>query len=382
MRKVMKRLVPIMSLMLVLSFVFFAGEVKAAKKPARVTGLTLNPGVGKVNVSWTPVKWSNGYELYFRQANKGAFKLYKMQTQTMVIAKRKLKAGASYQFKVRAMKKVGKNRYIKGPFSTVKKCKILKTTKTITGLYFDMDDNGTYLKLKWDKFKGAPFYVVSYQEEGTDTWNDLPEVKGTTCSLKSLYPAKTYKIYISTNGGLNKSATLTVKPAAYIKENKDRILSEKVKSISYKGNKAIYVNKNYTQAIKEAYVNYRGFSSKTKYFIWASLYTQQATIYKGSRGKWKMIRTFDIASGAPKGHSPMGNFTIFKKEKMWASSKVLWVNHYYKKASFHSILLYRNNKVKDGRLGKPISRGCIRCPILDAKFIYKSVPIGTGVRVF
>lgn len=361
----------------------FMTDSQAAKKPAKVAGLLLDPGVGKITMSWTPVKGSNGYEVYYRRAGKGSYKFYRMQTQTVMVAKSKLKTGTAYQFKVRAMKKKSGGGYVKGAFCVPKKCVVLKKAKRVNGLIFDVDNNGDHLKLKWAAFKGAHSYVVSYKEEGTGTWTDLKEVKGTSASLKALDAAKTYKVHVSVDAaGKNTSVNLTVTPGKYLKENKDRILSERVKSISYRGGKAIYTKKHYTNAIKEAYVNYRGFSSKTNYMIWASLYTQQATVFKGKKGKWKLVRTFDIASGRPSGATPRGNFTIFMREKVWASSKVLWVSHFYKKASFHSILLHSNNSVKDGRLGKPISNACIRCAVDNAKFIYKNVPMHSFVRVY
>jgi hypothetical protein len=206
-------------------------------------------------------------------------------------------------------------------------------------------------------------------------------------SFRHYDPKKTYDVIVYAKNGSRvskPSPKVTVCPEKYLKEHRNELLAKKVRTIRYlKNKKCEYVTANYSDETKEAYVNYKGYDSKTDYLIWASLYTQQTTIYKGSKGHWKMIRTFDIASGSWDARTPRGLHKLFKHEKAWPHKgwKTMCVTHFYKKASFHMRPKYNNGKVKDPRIGKPISAACIRCYDADAKFIY-NLPLGTTVRVY
>jgi len=180
------------------------------------------------------------------------------------------------------------------------------------------------------------------------------------------------------------SKAISINPAKYLKKNRQRILAKKVKGISYRNGKCIYTTKNYTKEIKEAYVNYENFKSKTKYMILTTLYTQETSIFQKVKGKWKMIRTFKIASGKYESRTPRGRHEIFKKESAWVhpTTKTMYVSHFYKKASYHARPKWRKrNGYPVKTLGKPISKACVRCPDKDAYFIYKSIPLRTFVRI-
>ena len=185
------------------------------------------------------------------------------------------------------------------------------------------------------------------------------------------------KVYLSSKT----SKVITVTPRQYRDKNYNKLLASQVRSIGYVGNKCIYTTKKYSTEVKTAFVNYKGYSSKTKYLIWISHYTQQVSIFEGSKGKWKMIRTFICATGTAKNHSPRGVFKITYKEKGWfyTSTKELYVTHYKGRNSFHTRPLWNNGSVQNPTIGKPASHGCVRCYNQDAKYIYDKMPIGTTV---
>jgi hypothetical protein len=225
------------------------------------------------------------------------------------------------------------------------------------------------------------------RESGKGAYADMGESKQTYMSFRHYDPKKTYDVIVYAKNGSRTSKPspkMTFCPEKYLKEHRNELLASKVRSIRYlKNHKCEYVKANYSDETKEAYVNYKGYSSKTDYMIWASLYTQQVTIYKGSKGHWKMIRTFDCASGSWDARTPRGLHKLFKHEKAWKHKgwKTMCVTHFYKKASFHMRPKYNNGKVKDKRMRQPISAACIRCYDADAKFIW-NLPLGTTVRVY
>ena len=164
-------------------------------------------------------------------------------------------------------------------------------------------------------------------------------------------------------------------------KNYDKLLANTVRTIGYSGNKEIYTTKNYSKEVKLAFVNGKGYSSKTDYLIWISHYTQQVTIYKGSKKNWKIIRTFDCATGTASNHSPIGVYKITYKEPGWfyTSTKELYVTHFAGRNSFHTRPLWNSGAVQNPTIGKPASHGCIRCYNEDAKYIYDNMPVGTTV---
>ncbi|WP_291633659.1 L,D-transpeptidase family protein [Clostridium sp.] len=58
-----------------------------------------------------------------------------------------------------------------------------------------------------------------------------------------------------------------------------------------------------------------------------------------------------------------------------------YYTRFYGNYLFHTVLLDNNENIQDGRLGTPLSHGCIRLAIDDAKYIYTTVPYGTFVSI-
>ncbi len=162
-------------------------------------------------------------------------------------------------------------------------------------------------------------------------------------------------------------------------------------AISAKGASAIY-NKtmDYSRTEAENYVNEKGFKSPTKYLIWASLYTQHTYIFSGSKGKWTCIRDFDVGSGTAREASPSGETKELiagpgtekkpgKKYSRKGHGRRYYWNPYSSWNSFHSVKMSKDGEPLQ-TLGYPASKGCIRCPLADAKYIF-SLPRHSKVVV-
>jgi hypothetical protein len=314
------------------------------------------------------------------------YKLAKKVSGTSYTAKG-LKKKKVYSFKVKAFAKAGKTT-MEAPFSVAKSVKVVAAPDPIKKMVYITDRAGTVLGIQWAATEGAKTYQVTMRESGKGSYADMGESKQTYMSFRHYDPKKTYDVIVYAKNGSRvskPSPKMTVCPEKYLKEHRDELLAKKVRSIRYlKNHKCEYVKANYSNETKVAYVNYKGFSSKTDYLIWANLYTQQATIFKGKKGNWKFLREFDIASGAWENRTPRGTHKITYKEYQWLhpGSKTMYVSHFYKKASFHARPKTRSGRLYDKRIKQPISNACIRCPDKDAIFIYKKIPKGTTVRVW
>jgi hypothetical protein len=324
-----------------------------------------------------------------KKPGSAAFKKVGKTRDTSYIVE-KLKKGKKYSFKVKAVATLN-GVTLEAPPSATKSCKLKTTPGQVKNMkLFVSDSKGADLAMSWDAAKGAKSYVVYIKQKGESYWTNYGTTANIKCSLKRLDYSKKHFIKIYSRSGGNvlgpASKILTVNPNSFLKKNKDRLLASKVRGIRYiSKSKADYSkNYDYSNEIKEAYVNYKGLSSRTKYLIWVSLYTQQATIYTGKKGNWKILYTFDIASGSPADRTPRGTHKISYKEPKWQHHgwRSAYVTHFYKKASFHMRPKYNNGKLKDKRLGMPISNACVRCPDNMAIFIYKNIPRGTTVKIY
>ncbi len=159
-------------------------------------------------------------------------------------------------------------------------------------------------------------------------------------------------------------------------------------SPTYKGNYTSSYNIDYSAAIKQAFVNGKGYSSKTGYLIWTNLGTQKVNIFTGSKGKWKLLKTFRCATGAKSTPTPKGVTYVTYKQTGWYTSSYICkpIVRFYPGTgyAFHSILYYPDGsgRVKDGSMGYPVSHGCVRMQDEGIRWIYNNIPLSTTVVIY
>ena len=359
-----------------------------AAKPAKVAGLALYSSANsKITAEWNVAQDATGYAVYIKKPGSSQYKLLKNTSKTSCTAKG-LKKNKTYGIKVQAYSKAGTNT-VYGSFSAARKIKITNAPDPVVRFAWITDRSGVKFGLKWAKVDGVNKYQVEIREKGQTSYENMGVSSMDYFSFNKAGKDlnKTYEIRVYSVKGNKRSRPSKVQrvnPASYLKEHRDEMLASKVRTIRYLNNhKCDYTTANYSNETKEAYVNYKGLTSNTKYLIWASLYTQQATVYEGYKGHWKIKKTFDIASGSWDSRTPRGTHKLFKHESKWQHHgwRTMYVTHFYKKASFHMRPKYNNGKIKDPRIGKPISAACIRCYDADAKLIY-SLPLGTTAKIY
>lgn len=151
---------------------------------------------------------------------------------------------------------------------------------------------------------------------------------------------------------------------------------------------------DYSVGTKEGFVNQKGYSSSSGYQVWLSLKTQRVNVYTGSKGNWKLTKSFLCSSGKNTTPTVSGVYSIIYKTDRWRFDEtiddVFHSNYFYVKSvtgfwggqAFHSIL-YRtkDDGVYDGRLGTPLSHGCVRLEESAARYI-NGLPYYTTVVIY
>lgn len=357
------------------------------KKPAKVKGVKAVPNANAAKLSWNAVSNASYYTVYKSTKSSSGYKVAKSKCTSTSLKIKGLTGGKKYYFKVVAVSQAGGKTVI-GTQSNAVLAKIPVVAGQVRNVQLTFDSKKN-LALTWSRTAKATSYHILYKKAADSKYKILIKTKKSNYSLAKLKADTKYnikvqavtrignKVYLSSKT----SKAITVTPRQYRDKNYNKLLASQVRSIGYVGNKCIYTTKKYSTEVKTAFVNYKGYSSKTKYLIWISHYTQQVSIFEGSKGKWKMIRTFICATGTAKNHSPRGVFKITYKEKGWfyTSTKELYVTHYKGRNSFHTRPLWNNGSVQNPTIGKPASHGCVRCYNQDAKYIYDKMPIGTTV---
>ncbi|MFT5875162.1 MAG: lipoprotein-anchoring transpeptidase ErfK/SrfK [Clostridium sp.] len=125
-------------------------------------------------------------------------------------------------------------------------------------------------------------------------------------------------------------------------------------------------------------------TSDTNYYINVDLSNQRVNIFIKSNEKWILDKSFICSSGKSSTPTVKGNFTVKDKGPMFRAGSNTICNYYTRfdgNYLFHTVLLDNNENIQDGRLGTPLSHGCIRLAIDDAKYIYTTVPYGTFVSI-
>lgn len=162
--------------------------------------------------------------------------------------------------------------------------------------------------------------------------------------------------------------------------------------VAYKNRKAL----DWGESKKVNYVNKKKYSSKTKYLIWVSTYTQRVNIFKGKTGKWKLIKSHRCVTGTfyqPTSISSSRRIVSRKPRRVRnflnSTSKYYYthLSFFAKKGgpSFHTVCWALGTKRLVNRIKpncQPGTKGCVRCPTSDAKWIYKNIPLGTKVVVY
>ena len=167
-----------------------------------------------------------------------------------------------------------------------------------------------------------------------------------------------------------------------IKNNLNKLYS----LIKYKSTNVLSNLGNIGKYIEDAikFVNTSNLTSTTNYLIWVDTKNFKTNIFKGSKGNWTLVHSYLCSIGKASTPTPKGTFKVgicglyFGKERGY-------ICRYYTQFKgnylFHSIIYNLNGSVRDGRLGKAISDGCVRLALENAKWIWDNIPQGSTVKI-
>lgn len=248
--------------------------------PVNVTA-KCDPKANDVVVTWKKVKNAVSYRIYRSTGKKLPKKIYKGIKKTK-LSDKNLEGPYTYRYWISAVAKDGTE-------SKVSKVAAVKVKQYLT---CDIRTNTWYAKLRKNvSLIGFPV------KKGT-------KVKVTKHSkvIPFFDPSRVYIIY-NKNG---KKVAAGWVPMSAVKKVYG------VVSYDSKTKKVV----DWPVKKKEAYVNKKKYSSRTKYLIWTSRYTQKVNIFKGKKGKWKLIKTFRCTTGKYGKPTPKSTKTVLRGHQM------------------------------------------------------------------
>ncbi|MCH3971797.1 MAG: L,D-transpeptidase [Oscillospiraceae bacterium] len=129
------------------------------------------------------------------------------------------------------------------------------------------------------------------------------------------------------------------------------------------------------------------YTSPTSYLFLVDTSNHHVCAYSGSRYNWKLIRSFACTNGAPATPTIKGTFHTQSRGYYFDSgvARCFYYTQIYGGYMFHSVLYSQTptpTTIIDGRLGQALSHGCVRLALDNAKWINKSIPLGTTVVIY
>ena len=152
--------------------------------PGKTSKITASQTTDTVKLSWSKVTGATGYKLYQYDSATGKYKAIKTLTGTSYTVK-KLKAGTTYKFAVKAYTKDGDATLWAASSVSFKTC-----TKPANPAPKATSEGGK-ATIKWSKVTGATGYVIYMQDEFGD-YNKIASTKSTSYTKKGLKKGKTY----------------------------------------------------------------------------------------------------------------------------------------------------------------------------------------------
>lgn len=428
--KQIKKFLTLFLLMTVLSMLPVIQSFAASETPANVTKLTAKAASEtSIKLTWKKAKKADGYIVYLVNNETGALKRI-ATTKSLSYTAKKLTVGKTYTYQVFAYNKTKKKTY-KSEQGSPKATVTLKlnTPAQVTGLkVYTYGDR--QVKLWWNKAKNATGYYVYQYKESKGGYVKIGTTSSRPYTVKKLEDGETYRFKVVAyrkKAGLEKvgkeSSVLKVTAKAYSKLTKQvqgkrhsatvrsnttatviktkktikikkgtkiyttsRSTSGMVNAymkngtkIKIKGSRLSYGNiqttkKYYSKAVKEAFINDKGYTSQTSWLIWISQYTLNVNVFKRQKGEWVLKKSMPCVVGK-NGATPSGTFKLCNRDYAYGGPR-LYFTFRYKDGepygnSFH-------NRV-DGHTRAAVSHGCVRLGSSDLHYIANNCPMGTRV---
>lgn len=126
------------------------------------------------------------------------------------------------------------------------------------------------------------------------------------------------------------------------------------------------------------------YTSNTGYMILVDRSACRVGVFSGGYGNWNLMHFWSCSPGKASTPTVSGVFKVQSRGYYFDSgnARCYWYTQFYGDYLFHSVLYYKNGTLMDGRVGVPLSHGCVRLEIGNAKWIYDNIPSGTTVVIY
>ena len=377
-----------------------------------------------VKLTWSKVKGASGYQVYRVDPASGAATKIASTKKTNHTLK-KIVPNTAYIYQVRAFVKSKDATTESVQPATIRVQTSVKKPATPSGLKI-AGASETALKLKWNKAKNASGYYVFRYDETEGKYKLLTTTKSTSFNVTNLQEGVAAKFGVQSfrtvsgqvvTGGVaevsgtpkplsglakqvhgryfnatlrrNSTGTLAGSGAKKVLKKGTKVTATarsskvvtvimkdgirvKVKGSDLRYNSINATTQEYATNVKEAFVNEKGYSSRTKYLIWISQYTLSVNVFKGQQGSWKLVRRMPCIIGKD-GKTSTGTFRLCRKDYAYGGVRVYFTWNEQKQwgNSFHRRV--------DGHTRGAYSHGCVRLSDADLSYINNTCPMGTTV---
>ena len=129
-------------------------------------------------------------------------------------------------------------------------------------------------------------------------------------------------------------------------------------------------------------------SSQTAYYIAVDLTASRTIVFYGSADNWRPVKNWACGTGAPSSPTVTGDYIVSGRGyQFWGDMggtpyTCYYYTQFYGDYLFHSYPCDPGTfNIQDSSNG-PVSHGCVRLPLDQAKWIYDTIPYYTKVRLY
>lgn len=136
----------------------------------------------------------------------------------------------------------------------------------------------------------------------------------------------------------------------------------------------------------ELYINLSKFTSDTNYFIYVDIFRNQTYVLKKINNYFYLEKRLNCSTGDLLTPTKRGTYKIVNKGKSFIGRSKDYICYNYLTYSgsylLHSFPFSLDNKVLDDRVNDRVSNGCVRFSLLDSKYLYDVITIGTTICLY
>ena len=250
----------------------------------------------------------------------------------------------------------------------------LRPTTTILAQLTYGDETITFSQTVDKHIEQAPTPVRTIDVEATVLWNTSLYSYSDLSGWIANVPAGTQVVYINYVGQQTAKIRLPSGQTGWVPWNSIRISTEDFSQSA-----------DYSELVKENFVNSIGYESTTDMLVWLSLKTQRVNVFEGSQGSWNLIKTFPCASGKNTTPTIGGVFKYQYRQNYWDFG-TYYVNRpmiFNGGHAFHTRTYIKGtSSLLDPTIGHPASQGCVRMYDADVDWLWDNMPFGTTVVVY